>query len=68
MAVYKNRAIWEASNEVDLFVEIENAQVVLLQHNEERDNDIIVIPKYDIPKLIEYLQRSLLPKEETDVQ
>ena len=62
MAVYKNRFIWDGSDDADIYVELDCAQVVLQQKG-DGGTDIIVISKTDVPKLIEYLQLSLAQPE-----
>jgi hypothetical protein len=64
MAVYKNRNIWDGSDDKDIYVELDSGQVVLQQKGPDEDHtDIIVVDKSDVSKLIEYLQQSLAPTE-----
>lgn len=67
MAVYKNRNIWDGTDDKDIYIEIDAGQIVMQQKGVDQ-TDIIVVDRTDVPKLIEYLQQSIAPKGKSDGQ
>ena len=67
MAVYKNRNIWDGTDDKDIYIEIDAGQIVMQQKGVGQ-TDIIVVDRTDVPKLIEYLQQSIAPKGEPNGQ
>jgi hypothetical protein len=65
MSVYINRSVYDSTSTEDIFVEIEESQVVITQRRGQEDTgiqivdtlDIVIVPKSDISKLIEALQK-----------